>query len=155
VLSTTGTTASTPKIADNVIAGNIMGVVINDSGTTKSLKQPFDIVNNDIIDNTDGVVIMDTSPTIASIATIENNIFANNNDLSSAQTGAAIVASVPGKTLVRFNMFGPGNGPASGNPGNITMNVGGGFDPSLLSGTKPDALGNFLGNPAFQFPRDP
>jgi hypothetical protein len=155
-LVTTGTTASTSTIADDVVAGNNTGIVINDMGSaTQSLKQPYDIANNDIVSNTIGINILDTSPTVGAIATVENNIFANNNDLSAAQNGAAIVAAVAGKTLVRYNMFGGGNGPAGGNPGNITVNVGGGFDPSVLSRTTPDARGNFLGNPAFQFPRDP
>ncbi|HEV3167156.1 MAG TPA: hypothetical protein VGZ22_24320, partial [Isosphaeraceae bacterium] len=134
--------------------GNITGILVNDNGTTTSIQAPVEILNDTIAYNTTGVFLIDLSA-IPGLADIANNIFTQNNDPTAGNNGAAIVAMQPDKTLVRFNMFGPGNGPASGNPGNETANIGAGFDPTALSSTKVDGLGNFIGNPVFTSPRDP
>jgi large repetitive protein len=153
-LLTSGAGAPTSTIDSNGVIGNLVGIIVNDLGTTQSLTQPFNFVNNTIAFNTYGIVLFDTSQ-VPTIAVVDNNIFWQNNDGLPDQAGAAIVAAVSGKTVVAFNLFGPGNGPAGGNPGNIALNVGGGFDPTLLNSTTPDSLGNFTGNPAFVAPRDP
>jgi large repetitive protein len=153
VAATTGLGAVAPRIQNNGVMGNLVGILTNDNGNTQSITNSFVIRNNTIAFNTTGVFVVDTSP-IASLIQIVNNIFWQNNDRSAARNGVAIRAVVPNKTQVAFNLFGPGNGPAAGNPGNITSNVGGSFDPALLSAS-PDSQGNFTGNPAFLSPRDP
>jgi hypothetical protein len=151
-VTTLGLNVVTPSIQDDVIAGNTFGVVINDAGTG-SVASEISIVNNDIAFNTVGVsaVVGSTAPVLADIG---NNIFWQNHDQTAAQNGAAITASTANKLVVQGNLFGPGNGPSGGNPGNITQNVGGGFNPAAL-GPTPDALGNFTGNPGFVASRDP
>jgi hypothetical protein len=146
-LVTSGAAAPESTLNDDVIAGNVIGVEVNDSGTTTSLLNPVELANNDFVYNTFGLVLYDTSP-LTGIADVVNNIFWQNNDLSgNPANGAAIIAAIPNKTLVRYNLFGTGNGI-------VAQNVGTGFNPAVL-GPTPDALGNFAGNPAFAFPSDP
>ncbi len=150
-VTTQGLNAATPSILDDVISGNIYGVVINDAGTG-SVQSPIGILNNDIVDNQVGVVaVVNASAPV--LADIGNNIFWQNHDQTPARNGAAVAASTPNKLLLQGNMF-SGNGPSDSNQGQAVINVGGGFNPATL-GSTPDQFGNFTGNPGFVSPRDP
>ncbi|KAJ8136501.1 hypothetical protein OY671_010286, partial [Metschnikowia pulcherrima] len=60
---------------------------------------------------------------------------------------------VNNKLVARSNMF-QGNSVSDTNPATNAYNVGNGFVAANLTST-PDALGNFIGAPAFVSPRDP
>ena len=151
LLSTAGANAPTSTLFDNIIAGNINGVGISDSGSTSSIQAPFMVVNNTIADNTTG--LYNTSLTFNTTqAYVINNIFFSNHDLTSKRAGAAITSYKPNTLAVGNNLFyqnGANNTPAASATG--TFN---GFSPALLSAT-PDALGNIYANPYFNQAEDP
>jgi hypothetical protein len=151
VVDLSGLVAATPSIQDDVIAGNINGIVINDGGAG-ALAQPLNIANNTIVDNTLGLAAFD-SPISPFLANVANNIFWENHDLTASRSGLAVVSSVPNKLLLVSNLF-SGNGPSETDPSDDTLNVGSGFNPAIL-GPTPDSLGNFTGAPAFVASRDP
>jgi large repetitive protein len=149
---TTGAGSLTPQIVNDVVVGNAVGITVSDSGNTTSLASPTMISNDDVAFNTIGFNLF-AVPSAPVMAEINNTIFWENNDRSSARNGAAIQAQVPNKIQLNSNLF-SGNGPSEANPADDTIGVGGGFDPSLLGAT-PDATGNLTGAPAFVSPRDP
>ncbi len=149
-VNTTGASAPTPQLISDVVVGNVNGIVLNDTST--SLVAPTQIITSDIADNTIGVQA-NASINSATIGNIVNDIFWQNHDLTSARNGFAISATLQNRLTVRNNMFFD-NGVSDTNYADETNNVGGSFDPSKLS-TKPDAMNNYVGNPAFVAPRDP
>lgn len=150
-VSVSGPTAPPTYLQSNVIVGNIFGVVITDAGAA-SVPNLIELNNNTIASNQVGVLgnVSASSPVIANLA---NNIFWQNHDLTPSRNGAAVLSNFPNKLAVRSNLF-SGNGPSDTNPGDDTVNVGGGFSPAIL-GPTPDQFGNFTGDPAFVAPRDP
>ncbi|MHC5544367.1 DUF1565 domain-containing protein, partial [Singulisphaera rosea] len=149
----TGANAAVPTIEDDGVIGNLIGIQVDDLGsTTFASGSLIDIVNNTIALNTTGILVnaLATSPLLAQA---ENNIFWENHDLSTSRAGSAIQATVANKIVPRYNMF-SGNGPSETNYTDDTINVGSGFNPAALTGT-PDSLGNFIGSPGFVSARDP
>ncbi len=150
VTSTAG--ALEPAIYNDVVAGNTYGVFINDAGGTTSISAISDIINNDIVFNTIGLVLSNTASTPEQ-AYVANNIFWENHDQTNARGGYAIYSTNPNKVSLQNNLF-SGNGASETSQANATNDLGNGFNPALL-GPTPDSLGNFTGNPSFVSPRDP
>ncbi len=151
-VETTGADAPVPTIENTVIAGDVFGLLVNDTGSTTSLASPVNIINNDFVFNTVGILGL-FSPSDPVMANVINNIFWNNHDQTASQNGLAMYATQGYKIAVLSNMF-YGNGPGGANQSNATIGIGGGFDPAKL-GPTPDALGNYVGQPSFVFPVDP
>ncbi|MHB1557116.1 MAG: beta strand repeat-containing protein, partial [Isosphaeraceae bacterium] len=151
---TSGNGALAPTVEDNVVVGNVNGMVVSDAGSAPSTPLTS-IFNNDFVFNTDGLVLNNTGSTTAQ-AEIDNNIFWQNHDQTNARAGLAIYSSNPGKVNLRNNLF-QGNGPSDSFTSDTTAtnNLGNGFSAAALSSSVPDGQGNFVGNPAFAFPIDP
>jgi hypothetical protein len=147
-----GATATFPRIFNNGIIGNIVGLSIDGSNVT-GLTQVAQIFNNTIAFNNQGMGIIGAS-TSPLLVTVANNIFWQNHDLTTARAGNAIIAAVPDKALLQSNLF-SGNGASQTSSADDTSNIGLGFNPAILSTTKTDNFGNFTGNPSFVSPRDP
>ena len=139
------------QFQDNVFVGNTYGLIYNSAYTLPADTQMTPVVNNTFAFNLFGIydIGFSTSPMSLEVA---NNIFWQ-NDRQQVGGGSGIAAMYPGKIIVVGNMFSV-NGADQASPADDALNVGGGFDPSVLS-AKPDAGGNFVGNPAFVAPRDP
>ena len=60
-IETSGASARTPQVKDNVIAGNINGIVINDAGSTSASAAPVPIINNDFVFNTTGLLLSNSA----------------------------------------------------------------------------------------------
>lgn len=150
-VTVSGAGAATPRLLSNAVIGNSNGLQVIDSGAS-SVVRPVQFYNNTVAFNDVGAFVAANagSPVLVDIA---NSIFWQNHTITADRAGAAISASVPDKTLVRFNLF-SGNGPLQGASADDVVNVGLGFDPTRL-GAIPDALGNFVGDPDFVAPRDP
>ncbi len=148
---TTGGNVIAPIVRDNVIVGNVVGVSVNDQGTTTSYAQPTEIINNTIADNTYGVVNV-TSRTGTLQAYVLNDIFYSNHDLTTSRTGTGILSQAANTVAVGSNLF-FGNG-VSGAPSSNAIGTFANFNPAFLS-SRPDAVGNLLGDPAFVSARDP
>ncbi|MBX6312577.1 MAG: hypothetical protein IRY99_06610, partial [Isosphaeraceae bacterium] len=154
IVAMTGAAAATPRIEDNGLIGNLIGLVINDAGTSSLAGGlPIEIANNTIADNTTGVALIAAAGTVPVLADIVNNIFWQNAELSPARTGTGILAVAPGRLTVRNNLFSR-NGPSVTDPSDDAVGVGGSFNPAAL-GASPDPNGNLTGDPAFAFPIDP
>ena len=155
---TTSDPGYAPRLYSNVIVGNITGVSVSDNkGTTLTFqgsRSDTQIADNTIAWNTNGVKIVAGGSTGLILADVVNNIFWQNADTSLARNGSAITSNYPNRITVRSNLF-SSNGPSTTNPADDTVNVGGGFDPSVLVPNKKDAFGNFTGSPAFILPIDP
>jgi hypothetical protein len=149
---TSGDLALTPRILSNGIIGNTFGVFVDDSASTISLSKLTSITNNTIAFNTVGVRASNNSGSPLQAA-VNNNIFWQNHDQTTARSGLGAFSTNPNKIVLRNNMF-QGNGASDTNPVFAGANIGNGFDPAALKST-PDSLGNFVGNPAFVSPRDP
>ncbi len=138
----TGGSVGNPVFINNGIIGNLTGFFINDTGGTGTTAQPVEFTNNTVALNNTGVVISgrEGGPTIAEVS---NNIFWQNNDRAEDPTGTGLFV-FPEVAVVQSNMF------------SEVAEVGGtvGFDPNELT-TVPGPFGNFLGEPAFEAPRDP
>ncbi len=150
-LTTAGANVPTASVFDNIVAGNINGIGINDFGATTSIQAPFMVVNNTIVDNTTG--LFNVSSTFNHTqAYVINNIFYANHALTTSRTGTGIASNSADTLAVGNNLFyqnGPTNAAASNATGTFNL-----FKPANLSST-PDALGNLLGNPFFVQPEDP
>ncbi len=152
VLATSGVNAATSQVFDNVIAGNIIGVNITDTGATSSIATPFLVVNNTISDNSFGLI--NGSSTADKLqAYVLNNIFYSNHDVAAPRAGTGIQSYTSNTLGVGFNLF-FGNGPNAVSSADDAIGLFGQFVPAALS-SQPDALGNFVGNPAFVAARDP
>ena len=150
-LSTQGSNAPTSVVYDNLIAGNVTGVLVNDLGSTISTQSPFLIVNNTIADNTTGLSNVSTRFNNTQ-AYVINDIFFNNHDLTIQRNGTGIAEGATGTLAVGNNLFyqnGKNNTGTSQATG--TYN---GFSPAAL-GSSPDVLGNLIGNPFFAQAEDP
>ena len=138
-----------------MIDGNIDGVTITDGGSTGATVPAVNIVNNDFVFNTVGLLLNNnlSTPTQAYVA---SNIFWQNHDQSLSRTGFAIFSSNPDKINMQNNLFYSNGASDSGQTAAVnTVQVG--FNPLLLGTTGQDALnnqGNFVGNPNFVFPID-
>jgi len=155
-VTTSGTTALTPRIENDGVIGNITGVVIDDLGGTTSATAPANLINNDFAFNTVGLDLMNTATTPMQ-AVVDSNIFWQNHDQTPARNGFAIFSTNPDEVSLRNNLF-QGNGASDTSQVNATNDLGNGFSPALLGTTAQDALnnlGNFVGNPSFVFPIDP
>lgn len=152
-IATSGSSAYTPRIIDNAIIGNITGISIDDTSSTTSVTKLTQIYNNTIANNSTGILLYNSSTSPAQ-ATIANNIFWENHDLTGSRSGFAIYSAAPNKAFLWNNLF-SGNGQSATSSADDTNNIGNGFDPTSLSSVAPDARGNFTGNPAFVSPRDP
>jgi hypothetical protein len=150
-VSVSGVNTAGPRLQNNVVVGNLTGIAVIDGGAT-SYRTPAatTIYNNTISFNTIGIQV---SPSTLGAVDIANNILAFNNDRANPRSGAAIQATAPGLTSVRFNLFWDNGASQSSNADDV-IGVGGNFNPNTL-GTAPDALGNFVGNPQFVNARDP
>jgi large repetitive protein len=156
LVTTSGSSALTPMIDDDVIAGNIDGVTITDGGNTAATTTPVNLINNDLVFNTIGLVLNNSSSSPVQ-AYVASNIFWENHDQTNARNGYAIYSTLPDKVNLRNNLF-QSNGASDTSQTNATNNLGNGFSPALLGPTAVDATadeGNFTGNPAFVFPIDP
>lgn len=149
---TLGANANTPRLVSNGLIGNINGLILDDRGQTTSVQQVTTVNNNTFAFNTTGVQALNTidSPLQAAL---NNNIFWQNHDTTVLRSGLAINSASINKLVARNNLF-SGNGANDTSPSDDTINVGNGFDPTLLKAT-PDVLGNFTGAPNFVSPRDP
>ncbi|HWE38007.1 MAG TPA: Ig-like domain-containing protein [Isosphaeraceae bacterium] len=144
-----------PTFQDNVFAGNLAGLVVNDAANPSQTRQLAFVVNNDFVFNTYGVEMV-ANANAPETLDLASNIFWQNNDRTSAQNGTAIVATNPNPMTLNNNLFylnHPGANPAAPTTAFETFNVVG-FDPSQLRAT-PDINGNFYGNPSFVFSVDP
>ena len=148
----TGVDAIFPRITNNGIIGNTVGLSI-DGSSVSSLRDKANILNNTFAFNDQGIGI-NASATTPVLTVIANNIFWQNHDLTPAHNGNAIVATGPDKAILLSNLF-SGNGPLTNNPADDTSNIGFFFNPAVLTSTTTDGLGNFTGAPAFVSPRDP
>ena len=150
-----GTTRS-PRIVNNGLIGNVYGVLVNDiSGSTTGFlngETGVPIVNNTFAFNNYGTFVL-TDANGPTIADIENNIYWQNAERSTARNGAAIIASNPNRTRVAYNVF-TANGPSTTSTADDTINVGGGFNPTFLT-ARPDSNGNLTGALGFVSPIDP
>ena len=140
-----------PRVFNNVIAGNNVGLQIDDQGSN-TVPHAALIDNNDFVYNTVGLFSnnLSTSPLLATVA---NDIFWQNHDQTAARNGYGIKANDPGSLRVLSSLF-QGNGASDTSPTFAGLNVGNGFVPGNLKAT-PDAHGNITGNPSFVFPIDP
>ncbi len=154
-ITTSGTSALMPTIDDSVIVGNGDGVAITDGGSTPSTTSPAQLINNDFVFNTIGLLLTNTASTPLQ-AYVASNIFWQNHDQTNARTGYAIYSTNPGLITLRNNLF-QGNGLSDSFTSDTTAtnNLGGSFSAAVLSSTVPDGQGNFVGNPSFAFPIDP
>jgi hypothetical protein len=152
LVNTSGSDAPTPTILDDVAVGNIYGVFVNDTGSTGSVVAPTNVTNDDLVLNTVGLNVQAASSQLI-LAVANNDIFWENHDLTTARNGTGAVSSVPNVLVIRNSMF-LNNGPSDSIPGDNAFGIGNGFEPENLTST-PDALGNFLGAPAFVSPTDP
>jgi len=148
---TSGSNVTGPRIFDNVIAGNIYGVVISDLGTSTTYTMPTEVINNTITDNSYGVFNLSANAGVTQ-AYVLNDIFYSNHDLTSSRTGTGIFSGTANTLAVGSDLF-YANG-VSGAPSSNATGTFANFNPAFLS-SKPDALGNILGDPAFVSPRDP
>ncbi len=150
-VSVSGPNTAGPRLQSNVVVGNLTGIAVNDSGATSyRTVSPTTIYNNTILFNTTGVLV---TPSTLVAADIANNIFAYNNDRAASPAGAAVQATAPGLTQLRYNLFWE-NGPSQTSYTDDVVGVGGSFDPAAL-GPVPDSQGNFVGDPKFVNTRDP
>ena len=154
-VTTTGSAALTPQIENDVIVGNVDGVLISDGGSTPSTTSPTSIINDDFAFNTIGLILQNTASTPLQ-AYVASNIFWQNHDQTNARNGYAIFSTNPGMVSLRNNLFqGNGSSDSMTSDTTATNNLGNGFNPAALTSAVPDSLGNFVGNPAFVFPIDP
>ena len=151
-LSTGGSNAAVSTVYDNLIAGNINGVVITDNGATSSVQGLYQVTNNTIVDNTIGLLNVSATPNVLQ-AIVQNNIFYSNHDTTTARTGTGIHSYAVDTLGVGTNLF-YANGASATNPATNAVGTFTNFVPSALAST-PDALGNFIGNPYFAQPEDP
>ncbi len=149
---TSGANALEPQVYNDVIAGNTYGYYLSDAGGTTSISAISNIIQNDFVFNTIGLVLSN-STTTPEQAYVANNIFWENHDQTNTRSGYAIFSTNPNKVSLRNNLF-SGNGASDTSQANATNDLGNGFDPALL-GPTPDSLGNFTGNPSLVSPRDP
>ena len=156
IVAATSNLGRAPQIRNNGIIGNNIGVFVGDiGGSTTGFQNSqvgIPIINNTFAFNTFGTLI-DTDTSGPTIADIENNIFFQNADRTTARNGAAISANNRDRTRIASNLF-TANGPSASSTADDTINVGGGFNPSLLS-IIPDANGNLTGAVTFFSPIDP
>ncbi len=155
VVYTSGSGALTPQIEDDVIVGNINGVVISDQGGTPVGTTPVSIINDDFAFNTVGLTLANTSATPTQ-AYVASNIFWENHDQTSARNGFAIYSATPNVVNLKNNLF-QGNGPSDSltSDATATNDLGNGFSSAALNSTAPDSQGNFVGSPSFVTPIDP
>ena len=151
VVATSGTGVLMPRVFDNVIAGNNVGLQIDDEGSNTIPHQAL-VDNNDFVYNTVGL-FANNLPTSPLLATVANDIFWENHDQTSARNGFGILANSPNSLGVINSLF-QGNGSSDTSPIDAGVNVGNGFVAANLKAT-PDAHGNITGNPSFVFPIDP
>ncbi len=86
-----------------------------------------------------------------------NNIFWQNHDQTTARPGLGVYSQVINKVVLNNNLF-SGNGASDTSNAFAAVNIGNGFNPSLLGPLASNAsanLGNFTGYPAFVAPIDP
>ena len=150
---TAGANAPYPDIQNDGIIGNTFGISTSDTGTTTSIAKFLNVDNDTFAFNTVGMNV-GVSASGPGVAIIANNIFWENHDQTSARAGYAIISTAPNKLIMISNLF-YGNGPSDTSTKDDTINIGGGFDPTVLSTTTPDPLGNYTGKPVFVSPRDP
>jgi hypothetical protein len=148
---TSPTAMTVPRILNDGIIGNDIGILLQDVGST-SLPQPTSMINNTIAFNTFGLYTV-ADVTAPLLGNVFNDIFWENHDTTTARGGAGIFSTALNKLLVKNSLF-QGNGPSETSPAFAGINVGNGFVAPLL-GPTPDGLGNFTGAPAFVAPRDP
>ena len=149
---TSGANSLAPRILNNVIAGNDLGVLLYDNGTTGTNAPVTQVLNNDIVFNNIGVYAINTASTPLQ-ANIQNNIIWQNHDTTATRSGTGLYSTTLNKLLVQNNLI-TGNGPSDSASYDDAVNIGNGFNPGALTST-PDGLGNFTGTPAFVAPRDP
>ncbi len=154
-VQTSGSSAQTPQIENDVIVGNIIGMQIQDAGGTSASTQPAQVINNDFNFNTVGLYLLNSasSPLQAYVA---NNIFWQNHDQTTSNNGFAIESTNPNMVNLRNNMFqGNGSDTSLTSDTTATNNLGNGFSSAILSSTVPDSQGNFVGSPQYAQPIDP
>lgn len=155
VVSANGVGTATPRIESNGLIGNTHGVLINAANAVTFRNGPTRIANNTFAFNNIGLLTLN-SPSFSQsvLATVDNNIFANNFTGSTSRTGTGILAATPTILTLRGNLFSNNGVSVSRSDDDVLGTVGSAFNPSLLGNT-PDANGNFVGNPGFANPRDP
>jgi hypothetical protein len=161
VLVQTAGVARSTQLGNNVIVGNVVGVRLSDlNGTTTGFAsgRPTQLLNNTFAFNTNALELRSDAatgnPASDLLGRVYNNIFWQSGERTILHQGLAISASNPGRLDVRGNLF-SSNGPSLSSPADDTANVGGGFNPALLTPGVPDALGNTTGDPSFVSPLDP
>lgn len=156
ILVQTSDFARAPQLESNVIVGNRIGLQLTDlNGSTDRFEggRNTRITNNTFAYNDNGMIIS-TDAIGPVLADLTNNIFWQNAPRTILRDGVAIRASNHDRIRLRNNLF-TANGPSVSSPADDTVNVGSGFNPALLSVSRPDALGNLTGNPAFVSALDP
>ena len=148
---TSGSNVTGPQILDNVIAGNVYGVVISDLGISTTYTMPTEVINNTITDNSYGVFSLAANAGVTQ-AYVLNDIFYSNHDLTTSRAGTGVFSGTANTLIVGSNLF-YANG-VSGAPSSNATGTFANFNPAFLS-SRPDAFGNILGDPAFVSPRDP
>ena len=150
-LTTTGSNAPTSMVYDNLIVGNLTGVLVSDLGATTSIASPHLILNNTIADNTVGLQNISTRFNYTQ-AYVINNIFYSNHDLTTQRNGTGIAEGAADTLAVGNNLFYQNGKNGTG----VAQATGAfvGFAPSALT-TTPDVFGNFIGNPYFNQAEDP
>ena len=140
---------------NDLIAGNIVGLLVNDASNPSATRQITQFINNTVVFNTYGIYVV-SNPNAPPSLKVQNSIFWQNNDRLNDDVGNAIAASNPNPVSIQNDMFylnQPGS--SSSNPIHNfdTFNVVG-FDPSVLTSI-PNSAGNFYANPAFNQAIDP
>ncbi len=154
-ITTSGSSAMTPQIENDVIDGNVDGVSITDAGSTSATASPVNMVNNDFVFNTVGLFLSNTltSPVQAYVA---SNIFWENHD-QEITTGYAIYSTNPNKIDMRNNLF-YANGTSSTPSSQFAAvnTVQNGFSPLLLGATatgRAEQPGQLRREPHLRLPR--
>jgi hypothetical protein len=147
-----GGAAATPRLLSNLFDGNLNAVVIADFGTTGFLNsRSVHVFNNTFAYNTNGVAIASAAPGGPILSEIANNIFFQ-TATRGVRSGSAIIANTDNRGVLRANLF-SGNGPNAASGADDVIGVFPGFN-NLTLNTRPDAFGNFVGDPAFLRPID-
>ena len=148
-VSTSGTTSVAPTIENDAIVGNIDGVVVQDAGASNP-STTTNVINNTFAYNTIGLIAMNDAATGTQQAYVANNIFWQSSS-------AGIYSQVANKLVLNNNLF-SANGPSATSNASAAVNIGNGFNPSLLGPLASNAaanLGNFTGYVGFVSPYDP
>ena len=153
---TSGASSQAPQIKNDGIIGNINGLVVQDGGASNTATTT-EVINNTFAYNTNGLLALNIAATGSEQAYVANNIFWQNHDQTLARTGLGIFSQTVNKLVLNNNLF-SGNGASDTSTAYAAVNIGNGFDPTMLGPLAANAsanLGNFTGSPQFVAPRDP